>query len=66
MNVVSLIYNFSLIFIHVSHPLYICKQNLQAAMDKEDCGSIAVMFFYPQSTIQPKCGFGYKCKHAAG
>jgi hypothetical protein len=25
----------------VSHPLYICKHNLQAAIDKEDCGLIA-------------------------
>jgi hypothetical protein len=31
---------FSWIFIHVSHPLYICKRNLQAAKDKEDCGLI--------------------------
>jgi hypothetical protein len=29
---------FSRILINVSHPLYICKQNLQAAMKKEDCG----------------------------
>jgi len=28
--------NFHRNFIRVSHPLYICKQNLQAAMDKED------------------------------
>ena len=28
---------FPLIFIHASHPLYICKHNLQTAMDKEDC-----------------------------
>jgi hypothetical protein len=34
---------FSQIFIHVSHPLYICKHNLQAAMDKEDCVSIAAI-----------------------
>jgi hypothetical protein len=27
--------HFSRIFIHLSHLLYICKQNLQAAMDKE-------------------------------
>jgi hypothetical protein len=33
---------FSRIFIHVSHSLYICRRNLQAAMDKEDCGLIAV------------------------
>jgi len=33
---------FPLIFIHASHPLYICKHNLQTAMDKEDCGLIAV------------------------
>ena len=33
--------HFSWIFIRVSHPLYICKHNLQAAMDKEDCGLIA-------------------------
>jgi hypothetical protein len=32
---------FSLIFIHLSQPLYICKHNLQAVMAKEDCGSIA-------------------------
>ena len=31
----------SWIFIHSSHPLYIWKQNLQAAMEKEDCGSTA-------------------------
>jgi len=29
--------HFSRIFIQVSHPLYICKHFLQAAMDKEDC-----------------------------
>ncbi len=34
--------HFYRIFIHVSHPLYICKHNLQAARDKEDCGLIAV------------------------
>jgi hypothetical protein len=28
------------IFIHMSHPLHIRKHNLQAAMDKEDCGLI--------------------------
>jgi hypothetical protein len=30
---------FSLIFIHQRHQLYICKHNLQAAIDKEDCRS---------------------------
>ncbi len=30
------------IFIHMSHPLYICKHNLQAAMDKGHCGLIDV------------------------
>ena len=29
---------FSLIFIHARDPLYIYKHNLQAAIDKEDCG----------------------------
>ena len=33
--------HFSLNFIHMCHPLYICKQNLQAAMGKENCGSIS-------------------------
>ena len=33
--------HFSRLFILVSHPLYICKHNLQAAIDKEDCGLIA-------------------------
>jgi hypothetical protein len=28
----------------VSHPLYICKHNLQAAIDKEDCGLIAAIY----------------------
>jgi hypothetical protein len=37
---------FSMIFIHVSQPLYICKHNLQAAIDKEDCGSIAVTYSF--------------------
>jgi hypothetical protein len=32
---------FSRLFINVIHPLYICKLNLQAAMDKEDCELIA-------------------------
>jgi len=41
--------HFLWIFNYVSHPLYICKYNLQAAMDKEDCGLT--------STIQLKCGF---------
>ena len=31
----------SYIFIQVVHPLYICKRNQQAAMDKEDFGLIA-------------------------
>ncbi len=35
--------HFFWIFNYVSHPLYICKNNLQAAMDKEDCGPIAVI-----------------------
>jgi len=35
--------HFSLIYIHMSHPLYICKHNLQAGMNKTDCGLIAVM-----------------------
>ena len=35
--------HFSRILIHLSHPLYICKLNLQAAMDKEDCELIAEM-----------------------
>ena len=30
----------SWIFIQVVHPLYICKRNQQAAMDKENCGHI--------------------------
>jgi len=34
---------FHRVFIHLSHPLYICKHNLQAAMDKEDCELIAVI-----------------------
>ena len=38
--------NFSLILIHKRHTLYICKHNLQAAMDKEDCGSIAVSIIF--------------------
>jgi hypothetical protein len=42
--------HFSRILIHLSHPLYICKHNLQAAMDKEDCGLIAV------TTIKKNCG----------
>jgi len=33
--------HFSRIFKHVGHPLYICKQNLQASMDKEDFGHIS-------------------------
>jgi len=33
----------SWIFIQVVHPLYICKRNQQAAMDKEDFGLIAVI-----------------------
>ncbi len=41
---------FSRIFIHLSHPLYIWKHNLQAAIDKEDYGLM------PKYTIQPKCG----------
>ena len=28
--------HFSLIYIHMSHPLHICKHNLQVAIDKED------------------------------
>jgi hypothetical protein len=35
--------HFSRIFIHVSQPFYICKHNLRAAMDKEDCGLIAAI-----------------------
>jgi hypothetical protein len=34
---------FSLIFIYVRHPLYICKHNLKSAMDKEDYRSIAAI-----------------------
>jgi len=34
--------HFFWIYIHVSHPLYICKHNLQAAMEKEDFGLIAI------------------------
>jgi hypothetical protein len=41
----------SLIFIHQRHQLYIGKHSLQAAIDKEDCRSIAVA-----STIQPNYG----------
>ena len=37
---------FSRLFINVIHPLYISKQNLQAAMDKEDCGSRNQTFCY--------------------
>jgi len=33
----------SWIFIQVIYPLYICKRNLQAAIDKEDFGLIAVI-----------------------
>jgi len=33
--------HFPQIFIHVSHPLYICMHNIQAAMDKENCGLTA-------------------------
>ena len=33
----------SWIFIQVVHPLYICKRNQQAAMDKEDFGLIAAI-----------------------
>ena len=33
----------SRIFNHVIIPLSICKYNLQVAMDKEDCGLVAVM-----------------------
>ena len=32
------------LFILVSHPLYICKHNLQAAINKEDCELIAENF----------------------
>jgi len=32
---------FSRLFINVIQPLYICKLNLQAAMEKEDCELIA-------------------------
>ena len=32
---------FSRIFVDESHLLYICNQNIQAAMEKEDFGSIA-------------------------
>ena len=44
MSIASL--DFSLIFIHVRHRFYICKHNLQAAMDKENYGLIAVMCGY--------------------
>jgi hypothetical protein len=37
---------FSLIFVHQRYPLYICKLNLQAAMDKEDC----------RNTLNPQFG----------
>ena len=43
---------FSLIFIHMSQPLYICEQNLQAAIDKEDCGSIAVIYSFDAVGIE--------------
>ena len=36
--------NISEIFIHVSHLLYICKQHLQAAADKEDCWLITGLY----------------------
>jgi hypothetical protein len=31
-------------YIHLSHPFYICKHNLQAAIDKEDCGPMAGLY----------------------
>jgi len=34
---------FSLIFIHVRHPLYIGKHNLKQAIDEKDFGLIAVI-----------------------
>jgi len=33
-----------MILIHLSIPLYICKHNLQAARDRENCGSKAVLY----------------------
>ena len=46
--------HFSWIFIHVSHPLYICKHNLQAAMDKEDCGLIAEIHTFAELWMSAK------------
>ena len=48
---------FSRLFINVIHPLYISKQNLQAAMDKEDCRSrhlqsSIIMNFVTQSKVR--------------
>jgi hypothetical protein len=42
---------FSRLFINVIHPLYICKLNLQAAMDKEDCELIADIPSFRQAKI---------------